>query len=404
MQSSFSKFDAIDRLKQSEKFSNQDLQIKILEYLAKAEEEGKNIKSTTLAIDLLGKSDGANTSVQDAFIRTKVMNLRKDLDLFYLTEGKEEEYKISIPKGAYRLLLSHRNKKNNTTAIPIQTTSKRPRSFFMISVLLVVISMICLVFSYVITQKKGDKLSSVVSLFLSKDSPLTIVVGSRGFYREYDTDLERYRFIFDSDVALPSQKSKFKKLEETHKERQIINIADKFRHVDMPNILLATELLKEWWQWGQESFIKESTAVDNAFKIKNNSLFISKMESGDLYDFTVYFEDSRCKFQTGDMNTPIYISHFIMPDSTPIHFYQQGKRNVSQYFLLKKVIAPNDKSILFLLVSNDFARDYVFSHLFDSNLQQDIIGLFEEKIPDEFELLIKIKNKASHEVIYSSVE
>ena len=319
MQNSFSKFDAINRLKQSEKFSNQELQIKILEYLANADEEGRNIKSTTLAIDLLGRSDGANTSVQDAFIRTKVMNLRKDLDLFYLTEGKEEAYKISIPKGAYRLLLSPQNKKNSVVkSINAKGKSKSIPPFFIVSILLVVVSILCLGVTYFMIQKKGDTQSSIVSLFLSKESPLTIVLGSRGFYREYDTELERYRFIFDSDVELPHQKSKLKRIEQAYQERKIITVEDNLRHIDIPNMLFATKLLKEWWQSGQESFIKESTTVNKAFELKNNTLFISKMNSGDLYDLTVYFDNSRCKFKRGDMNTPIYISHFMMPDSTAL--------------------------------------------------------------------------------------
>ena len=61
------KFAAIEALAKTEIFARQELFIKILRYLVTQEKEGKTPKSTTIALEVLHKSQGLPTA-QDSFI------------------------------------------------------------------------------------------------------------------------------------------------------------------------------------------------------------------------------------------------------------------------------------------------------------------------------------------------
>ena len=399
------KLKAIQKIKESDSFSEQELFIQILEYLAKAEQEEKVIKSTTLAIDILGSNDHRDVSVQDVFIRNKVMNLRKKLNLYYLTEGKDEEHRISIPKGTYKLKITKVEVQTKDKDVLPQNEGKKNKVpllltigvafFFLSSILLLTI----LLYGHSSPSK-----TSLVSYFLDRKKPLNIVVGSRGFYKEYDLKMKRFRMIYDVDVELPTQEKKMNTMKTLNPKRKIASLENDFRHTDTPNLFFAAELHKEWGEAKSASVLKESFFYKNTSSIERNTVFISKLGSGDLFRFYRFFENTNCIFRKGILNTPKNIGHFKLNKNTEVSFKYDGLYNTPQYFLIKKVIAPNGYGVLFLLGSGDKPRDYILSRMYSEEFHQKIIQSFADpkELPNEFELLIEIKNNTQSTVIYNS--
>ena len=100
------KLEAIAALEASQSFPKQTIYFQILRYLVHKENEDVVIKSTTIAIDLLSSKDEKSKNLRDSYVRSKMYNLRKELELFYANEGKSYPVKISIPKGAYKVVFS----------------------------------------------------------------------------------------------------------------------------------------------------------------------------------------------------------------------------------------------------------------------------------------------------------
>jgi hypothetical protein len=73
----------------------------LLEYLVNATIDGTDLKETTIGVDLLGdKFDSENGNAR---IRVNIYNLRKKLDRYYQGEGQDDDWRLVIEKGQYRV-------------------------------------------------------------------------------------------------------------------------------------------------------------------------------------------------------------------------------------------------------------------------------------------------------------
>jgi len=396
------KTKAVERLKGSKVFQKQELYIQILVYLIASEKEGVVAKSSTIALELLGSQNGMNTSIKDSQIRMKIQKLRKELELFYLTEGKDEQYKLYIPKGEYALKLREEGKQVVESTV-VFSSNKKLRVF--IFSLLLVILLLIVTIGYLLLGRdfasEPVKKTSLVSSLLTDDE-LHIVLGSRGFYSEYDAGLGRKRFIFDEDIELPRSIYKMKVINNRFPDRNASNAEEKFRHVDIENMLLGNKIAVEWTLKGIGYSVLESTTIDQVQKITQNTVVISKMRSGDLYGLVSFFAKTRLVFKEGYQNVPTKLTHYIAKDSSHVPLYVSAMHDAPQYFLIKKVKTINEKSVLFLLPSSNRSRDYVFSRIYNEKFIQDILSYLEKKgsNADEFELLLEIDKQSSHRLVY----
>ena len=74
----------------------------LLQYLVQCSIEGKSPKELEIAIDVLGRNNDFDVSV-DSTVRVYVHQLRKKLDAYFEKQGAEEDYRIVVPKGSYTL-------------------------------------------------------------------------------------------------------------------------------------------------------------------------------------------------------------------------------------------------------------------------------------------------------------
>jgi len=399
------KTEAINFLESATTFPKLAIYFQIMRYIVAEEQAGNTVKSSTIAFDLSNKNDKTE-KINDAYIRSQVFRLRKELDLFYLKEGKDSEHQIFIPKGQYAIKLktSTREVKKRLSRI-----RKSPKINWKTSTLVAIPSLLCVcMFFYIVNiQQKTPKYSSFVSLFIGQKNDFDILLGDRYFYQEYDTTLQRKRLIFDTDVSLPHTRINFQKLAEDYPEREI-KLALNFTHTDTDNTVIAAQLSKELAQNQLDGDILFSSELKT---IKRNTVFISKTNSGDLYEMlTSYFFNSICDFS----HSQIYKGHitsFNLKDTTISSKTSSqiisGKRHVISYCLIKKVITTQNKTILFLLPSNDGARKYITKRLFDVDFQTELLQALGGSVPQEFELLLKMNglsymNAQAYKIIYSS--
>ena len=396
-------------LEKSNFFSEKELFIKILYYLVDAEEQKITLKSATIAIDLLTPEDsGGSSNIQDSMIRGKIRELRKELDLYYLTEGKKEHYRIGITKSNYKVNVIQQKQKSKIHTF-LSFKNQKNISYFLLFIILILSAALSYVlFSPKYGGKEANKQqeTSFVSLFVNKEENLDIVVGDRAFYSEYDQELKRYRYIYDFDVTLPHANYKMKKLAAKYPERKVSSFF-LFFHSDIENMLFGSDLKLEWGLAGSKSRILQASKLP-AEGLKNNTVFISKTNSGDLHALSAYLIDSRFKINVENIYEPIK-GFQINEDSIIKLNYFGGEKNlnaVTSYFFIKKLKTNNNKSLLFLLACKDTDRSYIYSKLYNADFKQEIIESFEGDIPDNFVIALKINGNrklvSSHEIIYNS--
>jgi len=78
----------------------------ILEYLAEQAISGSTPKEISIAMDVLGR--GADFDVgKDSIVRVHIYHLRTKLNTYYAKHGRDEKWRLEIPKGQYMLASSH---------------------------------------------------------------------------------------------------------------------------------------------------------------------------------------------------------------------------------------------------------------------------------------------------------
>lgn len=83
----------------SSSFSRSHSTSVLLKFLANATLEGKDLKEATIGMELYGKT----YEEDNAHIRVNIYHLRKKLDKYYEEEGKNDEWRIKIKKGQYKV-------------------------------------------------------------------------------------------------------------------------------------------------------------------------------------------------------------------------------------------------------------------------------------------------------------
>ena len=90
----------LQKILNSEEFSGSKIYKKYLTYLVDAANQGKELKETTIAIDVFSKGANFNPA-EDAIVRTHTYKLRNKLERYYYRTGKNDEYRLNILKGHY---------------------------------------------------------------------------------------------------------------------------------------------------------------------------------------------------------------------------------------------------------------------------------------------------------------
>ena len=102
------------RILQSAEFRASDKQRKFLRFVVDETLEGRGslLKGFTIAVDVYGRTERFDPQV-DPIVRVEAGRLRRALEHYYLTAGKNDPVHIGIPKGGY---------------VPIFRTAPAPRS------------------------------------------------------------------------------------------------------------------------------------------------------------------------------------------------------------------------------------------------------------------------------------
>jgi len=92
----------VEKIMNSPDFSDSRKHQTLLQYLVEHTLKGTPIKETIIAMDLFGREADFDP-MADPIVRVSIGNLRKKLDHYYLTTGKNDKIRLVIPKGHYQV-------------------------------------------------------------------------------------------------------------------------------------------------------------------------------------------------------------------------------------------------------------------------------------------------------------
>lgn len=96
----------------------------ILEYLAEQAISGTSPKEISIAMEVLGRDTDFDVG-KDSIVRVHIYHLRNKLNAYYARLGKEEVYRVDIPKGQY-MLTTTRNVPEVTAAADTLSVTGKP--------------------------------------------------------------------------------------------------------------------------------------------------------------------------------------------------------------------------------------------------------------------------------------
>jgi hypothetical protein len=199
---------------QGEDFKDSPIYSNLLSYLTHSTLSKKIPKETTIAIDIFGKDSSFNSN-KDSTVRHHILMLRDKLDNYYKNEGKEEKFRLVIPKGHYEIqLIPLRNEKPKILNRFIDSLKR-----WEVSVIVILISINLFLIFY---QTKRDSLSSAPHTSYSIDTqdkiwgsffkngyPVSIILGDDFWMDEYRPDYKRRRSIWDWKISSENDLSDF---------------------------------------------------------------------------------------------------------------------------------------------------------------------------------------------------
>jgi hypothetical protein len=224
-----------DRLRATGALGRSQLIQKLFDFLIECSATGRAPKETEVAIEVFGKDAGFDVA-QDAMVRVYVHKLRRKLEEYYSAAGHNDPFHLTIPKGAYRIVITAREAlaaaADQATASVVQITelpdgvsgdgnappaAARTRRWFwptLAASLLVNLLLLSTLYWHSQHRAPVDPVLSnaLWSRMLKSDRPLLVVLGDYYIFAETDRNMEVQRLVREFSINSAGDLDQYLKL------------------------------------------------------------------------------------------------------------------------------------------------------------------------------------------------
>ncbi len=385
----------IEKILNSKEFESCKTEKKLLLYLFKNTFNKEPLNETTIANEVFSKNSYFNPA-EDSIVRVHTHNLRKKLYTYYLSEGKDDEIKIEIPKGGYNLKFITNNVK------------KKSGSFFFnikkLKYILIIIPSILLLLQWIYYNYTNPRHSRELSYIhkspiwnnsITNDQPVLFVVGDQFFFIESNNnpnnihelvgmkimrfsrinsidDLNNYSTMIEADTSLVS----FKPYKPAIIEKEIL--------------------------WSFRSLYPILDFYNDNFEMK----LASELNGSDLQNYNIIFIGitktlgilnpllSKLHIQYKVFPHQLIVNH--SPDSVQTFSPKgiQGSGPRKDYVMVSKLPGPNKKNSIMIITCTDLAGVYeAVNALTEKESLKQLEAQLREKhgvIPEYYELALEV--------------
>lgn len=185
----------------------------ILRYLVECSVKGDTPKEAAIAIDVLGREADFDVS-RDSIVRVHIYHLRNKINLYYSRFGKQEKYRIEIPKGQYiinTLLNEEKSSNVSLTGKPLDRPSYTPWLVGLVVVLLIA-NLLPLGEDEPASVGTGSPVLGMQPwpAFLDDDLPILLVIGDYYIFGEVDETGNVTRMVREFDINSSADLNRFR--------------------------------------------------------------------------------------------------------------------------------------------------------------------------------------------------
>jgi hypothetical protein len=213
-----------DRIRATGALGRSQLILKLFDFLIECSATGRAPKETEVAIEVFGK-DGGFDVAQDAMVRVYVHKLRRKLEEYYSAAGRSDPFQLTLPKGAYRIVIHDRDATNppihdlpvdDATAVAPHRAANSRRWVWPTlagSLLINLLFLGALVWYSHRTGTTDPALNNPLwSRVLAPDRPLLVVLGDYYIFAETDRNMEVQRLVREFSINSPDDLDQYLKL------------------------------------------------------------------------------------------------------------------------------------------------------------------------------------------------
>jgi len=179
----------------------------ILRYLVECSIAGKTPKEAAIAVDVLGRDAEFDVS-RDSIVRVHIYHLRNKINQYYARYGKQEKYRLNIPKGQYIITTSL----NEEAEEPARGMTGKPLGRQSVTPLLAALASILLLLNLLVDDQPYEASEPILSpiagmepwqSLLDDDLPILLVIGDYYIFGELDDAGNVTRMVREFNINSP---------------------------------------------------------------------------------------------------------------------------------------------------------------------------------------------------------
>lgn len=176
----------------------------ILQYLAECAIAGNSPKEIAIAIDVLGRDHDFDVG-KDSIVRVHIYHLRNKLTAYFTKYGKQEKFRLDIPKGQYILTATPAKEAEVARQADDATPDKREAMTLWFAALAVVLLLLNLAFQFTGVEEEGSAPSQLATLspwqeLMDDQTPILVLVGDYYIFGEVNAQGDIARLVREFDV------------------------------------------------------------------------------------------------------------------------------------------------------------------------------------------------------------
>lgn len=374
----------LEKILSSNEFSHSKIYQTYLTYLVESACAGKELKETTIAIEVFGK-DASFNPAEDTIVRSHTYTLRKKLESYYFQEGRDDKFRLKIPKGHYE-----------TKFIPVSENKYHPKTllrkiashYFLFIILALCVFIFQLWYRTLSLENELDsyhtidKNDPIWKEYLQSSLPILITVGDHFFFddtnNKYKTSINvrdpRINSIEDFQTQYPNMR-----VEPT-----------KEPYFPYHTIWSLPPILSLFFSAHETPILRKSSDISPQVLDEYNIIFVGSIKTLYTLKHTVLIK-SHFHYEISPHRV-IYSP----PDSGAVQVFHTSlhSRGPNEDLVLAlKLPGPNKNSIFIIASYHSLGAPDIANYLISPVRRHDLEQKFEDKfgsIPPYFEVLFRV--------------
>jgi hypothetical protein len=376
----------LEKITNSSEFVASKVYASYLSYLIEATNQGRPLKEVTIAIEFFSKDSTFNPA-EDTIVRAHTYTLRKKLENYYLNEGKDDEYRLRIPKGHYEAKFVQRTDELYHPKKLFQWLKKR---YYLIIIGLLIGLAAILWFENQANLKQLQEYQFVQPKdpiwkdYLRSQLPILIVVGDHFFFDEYNPKYNQVVSVRDGKI------NSIEDLEELKARYP----DDSVKPTDEPyfpyhSIWSLPPILNMLFAVDQKPLMRKSSSISPQILGEYNIIFVGSIKT--LYILKHTLSNTHFSFEI----LPHKITYTPPDSSAPLVFrtslHSAGPNE--DLVLALKLPGPMDNSIFIIASYHSLGAPEVVTYLTQASTRFSVEQKFIERygeMPRFFEILFRV--------------